>query len=218
MLFYLNRVIIRKDSISGYSGAGTAPHLGCGDRAFESHYSDHCRQSLRLTIVIRRFCLCLVRLHQNRSLELAITTYRRYQQADLRRWVSLKPAFVYVLESEATMKLPYGYVLAGDEIVVHEEKADVVRSIFEYYLAGASLGKIVDMLFAKGISSPTGNPKWTRAAVNKLLANKKYVPIVGVKVYLDAQFEKERRCNVDYDRVGKPRKAVRYQSPSLYMK
>ena len=116
------------------------------------------------------------------------------------------------------MKLPYGYVLAGEKIVVHEEKADVVRSIFEYYLAGASLGKIVDMLFAKGISSPTGNPQWTRAAVDKLLTNKKYVPIVGVKVYLDAQFEKNRRCNVDYDKAGHPRKAVRYQSPSLEMK
>ena len=81
------------------------------------------------------------------------------------------------------MKLPYGYVLADDEIVMHEEKADVIRSIFEYYLAGASLGKIVDMLFAKDISSPTGNLKWTRAAVEKLLANKKYVPIVDVKVY-----------------------------------
>ena len=78
------------------------------------------------------------------------------------------------------MKLPYGYVLDGEKIVIHEERADIVRSIFEYYLAGASLGKIVDMLFAKGI--PTGNPKWTRAAVDKLLANKKYVPIVGVKV------------------------------------
>jgi ribosomal protein L35AE/L33A len=71
---------------------------------------------------------------------------------------SLKPAFVYVLESEVVMKLPYGYVLVGEEIVIHEERADVVRSIFEYYLAGASLGKIVDKLFAKGISSPTGNP------------------------------------------------------------
>ena len=108
--------------------------------------------------------------------------------------------------------------MVGEEIAVHEEKADVVRSIFEYYLAGASLGKIVDMLFAKGILSPTGNLKWTRAAVDKLLANKKYVPIVGIKVYLDAQFEKNRRCNVDYDEAGHPRKAVRYQSPSLKMK
>lgn len=30
------------------------------------------------------------------------------------------------------MKLPYGYVLADGEIIVHEEKADVIRSIFEY--------------------------------------------------------------------------------------
>lgn len=115
------------------------------------------------------------------------------------------------------MKLPYGYVLVGEEIVVHEEKADVVRSIFGCYLAGASLGKIVDMLFAKGISSPTGNTKWTRAAIDKLLANKKYIPIVGVNVYMDAQFEKARRCNVDYDKVGHPRKPTRYQSPSLEM-
>ena len=116
------------------------------------------------------------------------------------------------------MKLPYGYVLVGEKVNVHEEKADVVRSIFEYYLAGASLGKIVDMLFAKGILSPTGNPKWTRAAVDKLLANKKYVPIVGIEVYLDTQFEKDRRCNMDYDKVGHPRKAARYRSPSLEMK
>lgn len=39
------------------------------------------------------------------------------------------------------MKLPYGYVLIKGEIAVHEEKADVVRSIFDAYLAGASLGK-----------------------------------------------------------------------------
>ena len=112
------------------------------------------------------------------------------------------------------MKLPYGYVLVNEEIVAHEEKADVVRSIFECYLAGASLGKIVDMLHAKGIPSPSGNPKWGRAAVDKLLSNAKYIPIVGVRTYMDAQFERERRCNVDYDRTGHPRKAIRYQSPA----
>ena len=116
------------------------------------------------------------------------------------------------------MKLPYGYVWVGEEITTHEERVDVVRSIFECYLAGASLGKIVDMLFAKGIPSPTGNPKWTRAAVDKLLANKKYIPIVGMKIYLDAQFEKDHRCNVDYEKAGHPRKAARYQSSSLEMK
>ena len=115
------------------------------------------------------------------------------------------------------MKIPYGYVLVGEGIAIHEERADVVRSIFEYYLAGASLGKIVDMLFAKGIASPTGNSKWTRAAVDKLLANKKYIPIVGIGVYMDAQFERDRRCNVDYDKAGHPRRSTRYQSPSIEM-
>ena len=115
------------------------------------------------------------------------------------------------------MKLPYGYVLVGEEVAIHEENANVIRSIFEYYLAGASLGKIVDMLFVKGVSSPTGKSKWTRAAINKLLANKKYIPIVGVSVYMDAQFEKERRCNVDYNKAGHPRKATRYRPPSLEM-
>ena len=113
------------------------------------------------------------------------------------------------------MKLPYGYVLDGERIVIHEERADTVRSIFEYYLAGANLEKIVDMLFAKGILSPTGNPKWTRAAVDKLLANKKYIPIVGISEYMDAQFERDHRCNVDYDKAGHPRKSTRYQSPFL---
>ena len=115
------------------------------------------------------------------------------------------------------MKLPYGYVLDGEKIVIHKERANTVRSIFEYYLAGASLGKIVDTLFAKGILSPTGNPKWTRAAVDKLLTNKKYIPIVGISEYMDAQFEKDLRCNVDYDKAGHPRKSTRYQSSSIEM-
>ncbi len=76
------------------------------------------------------------------------------------------------------MKIPYGYVLVNEEIIVQEEKADVVRSIFGYYLAGASLGKIVDMLHVKGIPSPSGNLKWGRATIDKLLSNAKYIPIL----------------------------------------
>ena len=110
------------------------------------------------------------------------------------------------------MKLPYGYVLVNDEIVIHEENANVVRGIFECYLAGASLGKVVEMLKVKGIPSPTGNLQWTRASVDKLLANAKYIPIVGMKRYMDTQFEKDRRCNKDYDKAGHPRKPIRYQS------
>ena len=82
-----------------------------------------------------------------------------------------------------------------------------------FFSPDANIGKIVDLLFKKGVVSPTGKVKWTRAAVDKLLANKKYIPLVGIKIYMDTQFEKARRCNVDYDKAGYPRKAVRYQSP-----
>ena len=113
------------------------------------------------------------------------------------------------------MKLPYGYVWVGEEITIHEERVDVVRSIFECYLAGASLGKVVAMLYAKQISSPTGKAKWTRAAIDHLLSNSKYIAIVGLECYMSAQFEKSARCNIDYDKVGAPRKETRYVSPAM---
>jgi Recombinase. len=87
--------------------------------------------------------------------------------------------------------------------------------IFDYYLAGASLGKMVDMLYAKQIPSPTGKEKWTRAAVDHLLSNSKYIAIVGLESYMSVQFEKSVRCNVDYDKAGAPRKETRYVSPAM---
>ncbi len=116
------------------------------------------------------------------------------------------------------MRIPYGYKLVNGEIAMDGKQAEVVRSIFAYYLAGASLGKVVDMLFEKGVPSPTGKSKWTRAAVDKLLNNAKYIPMVGLTTYMDVQFEKDHRCNIDYDQTGHPRKTVRYQSPVLEMK
>jgi len=55
------------------------------------------------------------------------------------------------------MRIPYGFNLTeAGALEVQESAANVVQLIFDYYLAGASLGKIVDMLFSKQILSPTG--------------------------------------------------------------
>ena len=86
---------------------------------------------------------------------------------------------------------------------------------FDYYLAGASLGKVVDMLYIKQIPSPTGKAKWTRAAVDHLLSNSKYIAIVGFESYASAQYEKANRCNVDYEKAGTSRKETRYVSPAM---
>lgn len=69
----------------------------------------------------------------------------------------------------------YGYEVGSDgELTVNPNEAQVVRWIFERYLAGDSLGKIVANLERQGIPSPTGRLKWNREAIDKLLSNEKY--------------------------------------------
>lgn len=112
------------------------------------------------------------------------------------------------------MRIPYGFNLTVTGVLeVDENTADVVHMVFDYYKAGASLGKVVDMLHTKQIPSPTGKAKWTRAAVDHLLSNSKYIAIVGLESFMDVQFEKSARCNVDYDKVDMPRRSTRYVSP-----
>lgn len=114
------------------------------------------------------------------------------------------------------MRIPYGFNLVNNGVLeVNENEAVNVRMIFDYYLAGASLGKVVDMLYIKQIPSPTGKAKWTRAAVDHLLSNSKYIAIVGFESYASAQYEKANRCNVDYEKAGTSRKETRYVSPAM---
>lgn len=113
------------------------------------------------------------------------------------------------------MRIPYGYKPESNGLIICQEKAEVVRMIFDYYISVASLGKVVDMLSEKRIPSSTGKERWTRAAIDKLLPNAKYIPIAGTETYMSVQFEKDQRCNIDYDKAGRPRKAARYQSPVL---
>ena len=60
------------------------------------------------------------------------------------------------------------------ELTVNPDEAKVVCWIFERYLVGDSLGKIVAGLEKQCIPSPTGRPKWNREAIDKLLSNEKY--------------------------------------------
>lgn len=69
----------------------------------------------------------------------------------------------------------YGYTVgSGGQLVINSDEAQIVRWIFERYLAGDSLGKIASGLEQQGIPSPTGKSKWNREAIDKLLSNEKY--------------------------------------------
>ena len=110
-------------------------------------------------------------------------------------------------------KIPYGYTFNPNGcICIDEIKASIIKDIFSLYLAGDSLGRISHYLASKQISSPTGNAVWARAALDKLLSNKKYVPhIISFDSFLMVQAEKTRRSNIDID-TGE-RAARRYTSP-----
>jgi len=77
--------------------------------------------------------------------------------------------------SKVAKRKCYGYTVGSDgKLAVNTDEARVVCWIFERYLAGDSLGKIASGLEWQGIPSPTGKPKWSREAIDKLLSNKKY--------------------------------------------
>ncbi len=114
------------------------------------------------------------------------------------------------------MRIPYGFSLTGTgALEINENSADVIRKIFACYLAGASLGRVADILYAQQIPSPTGKARWTRAAIDHILSNSKYVSIVGLQPFMDAQIEKADRCNVDYSKEDVSRKSTRYASPTM---
>ena len=54
------------------------------------------------------------------------------------------------------------------------EQADVVRSIYDQYLTGASLRMIKDRLEAEHIPNVAEEPQWTLSAIRNILTNEKY--------------------------------------------
>ncbi|SHN87264.1 recombinase family protein [Desulfitobacterium chlororespirans] len=110
--------------------------------------------------------------------------------------------------------IPYGFVQKQDGIFVEPQQAEVVKEIFQRYLNGDSLGGIADFLFRHGISSPTGQEKWTRPAISKLLSNAKYIGyIISFEDYFAVQVDKGNRSNIDED--TNQRKATRYSSQNV---
>lgn len=113
------------------------------------------------------------------------------------------------------MTIRYGYT--RDEIgmiTINQEQAATVNLIYDLYLEGKSLGGIADELKEQGIPSPTGKPTWTRAAIDNILSNGRYVPwVISENQFWQVQIEKERRSNTNAD--SRTRKAARYNSQNV---
>lgn len=69
----------------------------------------------------------------------------------------------------------YGYVQDEDGIPkIVPEEAEVVKRIFDWYLAGASVAQIIDRLAEENIPTPNNNKRWTQSTLRTLIQNEKY--------------------------------------------
>lgn len=70
---------------------------------------------------------------------------------------------------------PYGYKALNGELVIDEEKAGVVRTIFRLYTEGKTPTRIANHLNERGVPTKTGKKKWSRQTVGYILKNDAYI-------------------------------------------
>lgn len=89
----------------------------------------------------------------------------------------------------------------NDELIIDEEQASVVRLIFELYLKGLSIIKIIRELESRDIKSPQGKDTWSKRAIQTVLTNEKYVGhvLLGKTYSSDFPKNKQRKNEGDHD-------------------
>ena len=81
-----------------------------------------------------------------------------------------------------------------------EEEAEIVRFIFDAFLAGFTLQSICDILDDLGVPTKTGNAKWTQAAVRYILSNERYCGnVLTWKTFTEDMFEHKKVRNTKMD-------------------
>lgn len=111
--------------------------------------------------------------------EKMITIYTAFAQEEVRNMrENIAWGFQSRFEQGITLnnyKNFYGYDVIDGELVVNEEQAEVVRNIFEWYLAGLSLRQIKNRLESMSIKTATGNNVWHEKVILGMLSNEKYM-------------------------------------------
>ena len=101
-----------------------------------------------------------------------------------------------LIESRLFGRVCYGFRRDKQGFVeIVPEEAEVVKNIFALYRSGYSLEAIQSYLFKRSIASPSGNEKWSRDVINKILNNGKYTKgIVDFEEFFDVHFMKKANC------------------------
>lgn len=88
----------------------------------------------------------------------------------------------------------YGYTHDdGGHLIVDPDQAEVVRLIFDLYLSGHSVLKIIRELQVRGIPSPTGKETWYKRSIETMLTNAKYTGSAVALQTTTQGYEKKKR-------------------------
>lgn len=71
--------------------------------------------------------------------------------------------------------VPLGYHIQNGKAEIEPETANLVRKIFDTYLAGTSTYRIAKDFTRRGILNASHKPTWNHGSIGKILENRKYI-------------------------------------------
>ncbi len=91
----------------------------------------------------------------------------------------------------------YGYRMAGEgKVEIIPEQAEIVKQIFQMYLDGSTSRKIAQTLTRRGVLNASGNIRWDSTAIDRMLANEKYMgDALSQKTFIADVLEKKPQKN-----------------------
>lgn len=95
--------------------------------------------------------------------------------------------------------MPIGYKMVNGNIVIDDEQAKTVKTIFEEYTNGKSMLAIAKELTEKGILNANKKTNWNHGSVGKILQNVKYMgdtyypKLIDESVFEQAQLQRKKR-------------------------
>ena len=95
--------------------------------------------------------------------------------------------------------IPFGYKFENGAVVIEESTADIVKEIYNRYLAGDSMLNISELLNKLHVEYTPGITGWNKARIKRILENKKYLgnedfpPIIDEDIALRADEIREVR-------------------------
>ncbi len=108
-------------------------------------------------------------------LESMLEGYAEYYSAELSQKVKRGMNETRLKGNFTGGRVLYGYKVENHKIIIDEDRANVVRYIFEQYSMGAFVVDIISELHSKGIYYY--GKKWCKSTVYNILKNEKYVGI-----------------------------------------